>query len=54
MQLLILYTGQGCFGKLDIILAKEKSSMIVVVRQYDLESLQFSQLVEVQVYIQQQ
>lgn len=43
-------TGQGCFGKLDIVLAKEKSSVIVVVRKYDLECLQFSQLVEVQVY----
>ena len=41
--------GQGCFGNLDIVLAKEKSSVIVVIRRYDLECLHFNQLVEVQV-----
>lgn len=40
--------GEGCFANLDIVLAKEKSAMIVVIRRYDLECLQFSQLLEVQ------
>ena len=45
----LCFTGQGCFGSLDIKLSRV-NNITVVVRQFNLEAMQLDQLLELQVW----